>query len=385
MSKSKIIIKRDDGVPLYEVANAQFNCSRVDSGASECALVTRDVDITQIGPDAIIEYHRDPYESGTYILDGNAFLVHGCDYDEDSRQTVLYGSSFASILDRRSVVYYAVQNVDIIQNYYTKKTMYADDMAKEIVRQNFSNSMLTILEADIPSSSFSVGIENRIMGFLRVPPNTSAAPIITHNFPSKPVGTVIGEICGISKSNGTQMFYDVIFEPETMTAVFMTWTGMRGIDRRGLGTVLSKANGSLSGAKVKKSWKNEATWAHVGGKGQGKLRVYAPVTTGSKIFRRTMWYPKEVFVDAQDAVEVSEMTSIGRQAIESRAPREIISASAVQVDGARLGVDYGLGDVIDVEVNGVGYECSIGKYEISYNGRSETITVPLQNVDSEFD
>jgi hypothetical protein len=118
------------------------------------------------------------------------------------------------------------------------------------------------------------------------------------------------------------------------------------------GTVrYSRALGNLR-AYSYRSAAPTATVALVGGDGTGTSRVFKEVANSAAL--AAGWTRNEVFV-ADDTTDTTELTQNGENALAEAGETAQLVATAIDNSDQRFGRDYGLGDVVGVEIDGVGF------------------------------
>jgi len=89
------------------------------------------------------------------------------------------------------------------------------------------------------------------------------------------------------------------------------------------------------------------TVAIVAGQGEGTARNIREVTDPAAI---AVWWRSERFVDQRQTNDNTELDQAGQQTLISGGESVAISATAIDTEDQTYGVDYGLGDLVSVEV-----------------------------------
>lgn len=141
------------------------------------------------------------------------------------------------------------------------------------------------------------------------------------------------------------------------------------VDRTGT-AIFSKSLGNLTKFELLEQV-SEANAATVGGGGEGTGRVFYETTDPGEI---TRWNRRiEVFRDRRDTTDVLELEQTADEELAGKA--EKTGLSITPIDTARLAflVDYGLGDRVTVDVDGVPVRDVLREVKITLDGDGETI------------
>lgn len=135
----------------------------------------------------------------------------------------------------------------------------------------------------------------------------------------------------------------VVEDPGTGQLVFET-TPQRDLTAE---AVFAERMGNLT----KVSWQEGAptfTHAIVGGSGAGTARTFRLVkdTAAAAEWRQPVWG----FVDQRDSTDATELEQAGQEPIDSGKGTGLLSATCVDTARLRFGRDFGLGDLVTVEV-----------------------------------
>jgi hypothetical protein len=168
-----------------------------------------------IGLDYMLEFWRSPTGGSMYLE--SVFFVRDIVYEEDVRGNdvvILSGPDGNDLLDRRIIGYVAGSS-------QADKTNQADDMMKEIVRENLGSSA-TVPARNLTDLNFTVAGD------------TSSAPSITKGFAWQNVLKVLQDIAFISAENGIYLYFNVvplIISSSEIGFDFRTYIDQPGQDR----------------------------------------------------------------------------------------------------------------------------------------------------------
>ncbi len=274
----------------------------------------------------------------------------------------LTGPSADVLLESRSVLYYA-------SGPNTHKGDYADDMMKDVVREN----LVTATDADRNLSS----------EFFQVQADMSQGPQVTLSFAWQKLPDVLRKIAKASFDHVTtpkRLYYGlvVLSLSPNLKFEFRTWVNQRGRDRsKAEPLVFSPDTGSLIGPKVTYRYREEVNAVLVAGSGEGSERKTVTRQDAARS-KRTPFSRRERFVDARSASD-DELDSIAAQALARGRPTKLFEGTALDVPGYRYGPDWRLGDMVVAEFDGDAFDCRIMTVRISLRGKAEAIEARLTN------
>jgi len=124
---------------------------------------------------------------------------------------------------------------------------------------------------------------------------------------------------------------------------------------------LSPDRGNISDVELEVSWENEVTHVYVGGEGQGPEQIVVEARD-QRIQNPTGIDRYEAFITKGQEFSHTVLSDAGLSEINKNRAKVSVSAESVDVDGYRFGLDYDLGDVVNVSVNGSSYECIVKSF-----------------------
>lgn len=302
-----------------------------------------------------------------------------------------FGRSPLDLLNRRWIIQLAGTS-------YTAKEAAIDDMMKEIVREqmlwgsardedgNQSNARA------FPQTEFSVQA------------NLTLGPEIARRFADRNVLDVLKELKDTSfqlhedDPDDRRIYFDVIsrdlrgieiyildeeteepildesglplLDEESQSAKdavgweFVTFADLRGIDRTENKVLFSVPNSNLKGPFYAKSHFEERNSIIVKGSGRGESRATVIVDDDARI-NASRWNRYEDMTEANYEVDDSDLESVGDAKLKERQPREELYATFLNVPGsedvprALYGIDWDLGDLVNVWYAQQLFECEI--------------------------
>ena len=187
--------------------------------------------------------------------------------DEDGTLGVSIGAFSANeILNRRIVAY------DSGTSYANKTGIRADNMMKQVVRENFGGS--------------ATNTSRNISTYFEVEADTGLGPVLTKAFAWNNTMDVIQDISLTTISAGSAVYFDVV-SPVYSTFEFRTYRAQRGIDHtfpNGQNPViLSPERGNLTSVLRSFDYSDEVTYVYAGGAGFNQFQFVATASSIDRI------------------------------------------------------------------------------------------------------
>jgi len=303
-----------------------------------------------------------------YTIDGNTrwFVRKINDNREANGARYLEVEAYdaMTLLERRYIAYN-------LGNEYTTKVDYADDMAKVIMNENFG--------------ALALEPERNISDYLEVDKELSLASAIYKEFQRETLLSSLQSLADASDENGTPLYFDIIYVPETKTFIFKTYVYQRGIDlttdNYGLKSViLGEERNNLSGVTAEYDYSNEANYVYVGGSGVGDIAAIASVYNAQRIaispFGRIETYKSGVSTASAD-----ELYDEARAELIDKTPKVTIEGKVRDIEGTKYGIHYYLGDRVTVVHNGNYFDTYIEAVTTTVTESGETVDVTLKSIE----
>lgn len=283
---------------------------------------------------------------------------------KEGQQVVRVEAEPAMALLARRIVAYAAGSSQ------ASKRGYADDMLREVVRENFGTS--TAAERDVSA-------------WLHIPAasdNCSLGAVVEKSFARQNVLVVLQEIAEASARAGVPLFFDVV-APTPAVLVFATFAYARGTDHRYGATrgtapvVLSVETGTLTDVTRATDWRDEVTHAYVAGQGAHESREV--VAVGDETRAAALPFGRrEALEDARHVATTSSLAAEGYALLQAHHPRDEFRAVVVsRKPGALYGVHWRLGDLVSVEFEGETLACQIDSVRVVVEAGQERISATL--------
>ena len=341
-------------VDLFDLGVAR---SGNEPPALSVRLPSEAIDAANLVPDARLELVRTGTDGTARCVFGTMFLLTGwaSGYSGNEADLTLFARGAASLLERRIVKYVA-------GSAEAAKTDYADDMMRDIVRENFGSG---------------AGAGRDWSSYLTVEADTSLAPSVSKSFAWRVVRNVLDDLCEASAQNASpvRLFYDIPHEATGF--VFRVYTGQRGTDRRTLMT-LDSAAGDVQDARLSRDYSEERTYAVVGGQGEGAGRTLVYVEDTAR-YDGSPFARKEIFVDARNYASSTGMSDEGAAALYD-ARRLVTFAGRINAGAYEYGKDWEFGDRLYVTHEGVRIDCVVHSVRIDLIRGRETVVAELRSL-----
>lgn len=303
-----------------------------------------------------VAFFRKPLPNAVPTLDFVGFVrrVRADGSDEKKRRTI-QGYSPNWLLGGR-IVYAAAGSPN------ASKSDYADDMMKDIVREQMGASAAAARALN--SSYFSVQSD------------ASAGPSITKAFAYDNVLDVLRELSEVARQAGTETFFEVR-ALGLNRFVFVTSAEQLGNDLRDSGAVFSDESGTLENPSLSEDWGEEANFGYGLGEGTGAART---IQTAEDTERSgATWYARrEVAKDARNQATAGTLAA-AQSAIVAHRPFLAFSAGIVNTAGSLYGVNWGFGDRIKCSYDGRQFDGLIRAVTVSMSDSGkETISAKIE-------
>ena len=267
--------------------------------------------------------------------------------------------SAVELLSRRIIAY----NSGTSQS---EKTAEADDMIKEIMRENFGTSA-TDTDRDLST-------------YLTIQTDATLGPSITKEFPRDNIMDVVQEIALTTSESGSPVFFDIVSSGEGLE--FQTFKGVRGIDNTfangGNPVILSPNRGNLVDVTRAYDYANEINFAYAGGTGTGPGRKIKTAQSDDRI-NQSPFNRRETFVSESNTNNNAALTNEAKMAVRAGRPRRTFEGTILNVPGAtEYGIHWNFGDKVTAEFENESIDCFVDGIAITVKGGRETIRATLR-------
>lgn len=378
---------------LHDIVDLDLARAENQAGAFTITLPGLYLDLG-IGPDWIIEVHRQVGEN--WVLDGDTcWFVRRIEEYTDPEQgllVVLSGHDTTGLLARRIVAWFGEDNPPEGFDGMGYKTQPADDMIRLIFNENFGPGVNTpgappsvTDPLEIPPDPVrDYNSSSRIMLRPPWPPIgeqslLGQARVVSHDIAWRNCLEVFREISESSAQEGQNIIFDIVYRSNDLSGIgafdFRVWMNQRGKAHENL--VFGEEQGTLNNARFVRDWTEEATWVHVGGPGQGDLRlVVGALDPGAT--DQSPFYPIETFVDSGETSEnVDSLVMDAAVELYRRRGKYTLTGELIQTPESYFGVHYEYGDSVVVRHRDVEFTARISSYRLLFNRDGLEITIPI--------
>ncbi len=275
-----------------------------------------------------------------------------------------------NLLSRRITAYYANETE-------TKVSGNADDLMKEIVRDNFIDnadySGTPDPARDIDDYGFSVQANN------------SAGSSISKAISWRNVLAVLQDFQAASKSAGTEAFFGVMPTSDT-TLQFQTWTGQPGRDRTiatGINPIVFSLEwGNLSDPQLSDDYVNEANYIYAGGRGREDVRNIQTASDTSRM-NVSRFGRHEAFTQATAEATTAYIQDVAKDILARRRPKKIFRGAIHNTPLTPYGGLNGwhLGDKISINYSDLQFDVIIRSVSVRVEENNrEIITARVETL-----
>ncbi len=270
------------------------------------------------------------------------------------------------LLTRHAIPYAA-------ETAYTKKTTYADDMCKAIMRENFGT--LAKVPTEIPPSTLDTGRD--LSTYLTIDADVSKGPSFTKSFANaKTVLEALQEVADASNQAGTELFFDII-AINAKTLLFKTYTVYRNVDRTSGNVIFSPSRGTLFDATITTQYSKEINYVYAKGQGQSTERLFVTSSDTARIAKSPL-NRKEIMIDGRNSAGgTASLQSDSDAALWDGKPVVTLEATIRSNDNAVYGVDWNFGDYVPVSIGTYKFNAHIRRVSISVEAGKESIEASI--------
>lgn len=290
-----------------------------------------------------------------------------------------YGRNGIDLLNRRFVVQKDGTS-------YTRKSDYADDMMKDVVREQ---SLYGSVVDETGTADNSRGFPQ---GEWSVSPDNSLGPSISQNFAGKKVYDVLDgikketfQLNEDSPSTYERVYFDVrpiVLSPTAAPSgsrlgwIFNTSVGLLGMDRTLNGKIFSAENENLSDPSYSINHLDEVTAVFALGNGAGNSRIVQEVTAANRL-QASRWNRIESVVNSSSSTSTAQLNAAGRAELRANRPVEEFQGTILNTPGRNdvpqslYGIDWDLGDLLRVEYARKQFDAEVVNVYVSVNDKGE--------------
>lgn len=284
--------------------------------------------------------------------------------DGQGRRTITVKAVSANEILSRRVIAYAAGTVSG-ETGYAAASGAADNVMKDIIRQNFSSS----------ASSF-----RDISSYLDIEANATLGPTVYKEYPDDNVLDVLKEISQATITAGSSVYFDIV-SPTQSTLEFRTYKDLRGIDHSFPGglnpVILSPDRGNLVDVVRTYDWSDEATYVYARGQ-ESSATASSNDRIGESPFNL-----REIFVNVSGTAGSNAAQDEANAALRAGRPRRSFRGELVNVPRAtEYGNHWRWGDKVTAQFEGESIDCTIDAVQVSVVKGKETINGNLRAVES---
>jgi hypothetical protein len=394
----KFTHRRASGVLVSDIDSVlSWDCSRAENEKGAFSMTLPANYRYDFFADDIIEFRRSWDGGQTFsLVDETCWFVRDAQYSWENGHDVieLSGHDTTGLLERRIVAWFATATSVDGQNTYSRKSAPADKIVWDVFNQNFGAATAGLSSADVPPSaggptaSGAVSMiavnADRIMVPVTAGVETALGPVVTMEFAWKNCLSVMKDAAKAAAQNDTRLLFDIIYQPDAAAPfLFQVWLSGRGVNHATAGhpVVFSIDHENVGKITLRRVFSDEVTWVHVGGSGQGSLRITQGVTQPLPAFKRSPFYPIESFVENTKTANYNELKSTGDAELFRKRARYLFSADTRDSVSTIYGRDYKYGDLVLARHRGISGVCRVPKVHISLSAGIESLDVPLESDD----
>ncbi len=319
--------------------------------------------------DGRIDVWRKTHDTGVVRLCETQWLIRNVRHkvDENGVQLVhILAYDPLVIIDKYIVAYVAGTP------YSLKEDMPADDMIKQIARENFGN-LATDWKRDLSE-------------WLCIEEDKSQAPVISmDDMAFEKIMPNFEQICEKSAAAGMYLSYDIVYDDTLGKLILKTYTKQRGISHGSDSALplvfgiyndpINALGNGLNYASIETDATDEHTFVYSGQASQDTNCFYASISNDD-IIKSSPFGRREDYITAGDASTPDTVLNEARAWLQHKTRKTIINGHIEQLSGLRYGIDYGYGDLVVFRYLGKSYDIHLDEIRFIVDERGkEDITV----------
>lgn len=363
----EIKLDNPSGQQLLEIRKpVSFACSLATNTPGGFSMVLpQGFDKSLLSLDSIIEFSRTPPGGRKDLV--QVYFVRSFRYFDDQNGTEyleIGGFDPLYLLTSRIIAYKS----DTAQALMTDFT---DDMSKAVVIDNLGGD--AIAARDLSGYGFSV--EADFGGGISV----------TKQFSYENLLDVVRGIAETSRGNGTELYYGVKAIPGNdglFDFRFWAHAAQYGVNRTSTSpspVYFGKNWGNLQVPEYIIDYSDEINYVYAGGSGKGTARTVREVSTTSAI-NASQWNRREGFTQNTTAESsAAALDAAGYDYLNKHRVVRKFSGTLLDTPRYRYGIDWGFGDRVTCEYQGMQFDALINLVQFSIDGNGqETITAQVK-------
>lgn len=270
--------------------------------------------------------------------------------DGDWNETVeITAQDAMGILKRRVVAYFT-------ETAYSKKIDFADDMIKDIIRENYSAQ--------------AIDADRDVGGWLYIEENTGSGPIVTREVGWNNIWDALTNIAEETVTLGRRVIFSVeALDSDHGILIIRTAVGYKGADHTQNSTrpvIVSQDLGNLSMPELILDWTDEKNAVYATGAGTGDVVLYEVVTNATSVsagpFSRT-----ELVINGGDKTDKDVLTGLANSGLGKNRGKLIFNGLVLDTPTFQYDVDFKFGDLVTAQYRGYTLDCVLNILSITYD------------------
>lgn len=247
-----------------------------------------------------------------------------------------------------------------ITNAPADKTGPADDLLKQVARENMAGSAVDVAR-DLTAYYFGVQAD------------ISLGATVKSQMAKRNLLELFKELCDASATAGIYLAWDILCtvppnSGSTISLLLNTYTQQRGIDHRNLShqpILIGPDFDNLEEVELGFINNGEANVIYAGGKGEQAVRLETTASDASRI-NVSPYNRREQFLDASQVDGPVALQDAADAALRAGRPYITLNGQFVDTDQARYGVHVDFGDYVTAQVDGFAFDCRLDAVSLTF-------------------
>lgn len=254
----------------------------------------------------------------------------------------------------------------------SKKTGLADNLMKAYLRDALSNAI-----PPTPTAGTRAWPNLTVQADVGLGPSVERS-LPWHNLFTSASNGVIAVLAKTSREAGNEVFFDIV--PKEVSNNRITFEFRTSINQPGAdvtdSVTFDTLFGNMQNPKLEFDYSDEENYIYSIGQGEGIHQKVVQVYDAAR-YSQSLWGRCEGVADGSQEGTTAALTAAGRSAVSAGRPKISFTASALDTDATRFGLDWDVGYRVLAKYRGLEFKSLIRAVSIQINQGGETVQARL--------
>lgn len=297
---------------------------------------------------------------GTYYLLDTTWFIERIRYATNSQgqnELEITACDANGLLGRRIIAYDKGTT-------YTEKNGCADDIMKDIVRENYG--------------SLAFDTERDLSSYISVAPDSSFGAIVSAEISWRRVIDVLAELARMSEENGVRIVFSLV-RTDVQKFEFRTYKNFSGTDHSASSlnpVIVSIDAGNLTDAELIADYSDEINYVYAKSANVNGNSITVQIAADSRV-KKSKFNRREFLADAGNTTDTNVVSRFGQYVVNSGRPRIFFNGILRDTESLVYGLDYKFGDLVTASYMGYLIDCKLNAVSIRFSQQGEQIDLRL--------